>query len=40
MAWIARSPAPASMARVAFSGDLKESTVIIDITCTMMNIAS
>lgn len=31
MAWIARSPAPASTARAALSGDLSESTVIIDI---------
>lgn len=31
MAWTARSPAPASMARAAFSGDLKQSTEIIDI---------
>lgn len=30
---MARSPAPASMARAAFSGDLKERTEIIDIIC-------
>lgn len=36
IAWIASSPAPASIARAAFSGDLKESTEIRDIICTMM----
>nr|GMC87600.1 hypothetical protein Iba_chr04eCG2010 [Ipomoea batatas] len=33
MAWIARSPAPASIARAALSGDLKDSTQIIDMIC-------
>lgn len=33
MAWIAISPAPASMARDAWSGDLRDSTLMIDITC-------
>lgn len=32
MASIARSPAPASIARAAFSGDLSESVQMIDIT--------
>lgn len=36
MAWIAKSPAPASIAHAAFSGDLRESTVIVDIICSMM----
>lgn len=32
MAWMARSPDPAPMARAAFSGDLNDSTVMMDIT--------
>lgn len=35
MASIARSPAPASIARAAFSGDLSESVQMIDITYTI-----
>lgn len=35
MAWIARSPAPASIARAAFSGDLSESVQITGITYTI-----
>lgn len=34
MDWIARSPAPASTARAALSGDLNDRVQIIDITCT------
>lgn len=35
IAWMAKSPAPASIARAALSGDLRESTVTIDITCIL-----